>query len=128
MNDPEIKAGVSLLYYGTGPAHDVRRAHIHVIVKDDIDKGNLLLVPISSQHQNCDKTCLFPQSCGWTALSKPSFVAYYTAKMVSRKATIDKIMSSEITYLGMMPDRLFEALFVGIKRSPETEPWFLKHF
>jgi hypothetical protein len=121
---PEIRAGVALLYPGTGPDDDEGRSHICVVVKDDQMKGDLYLVPVCSYRRPCDETCVIDANSGWRTITKKSFVAYYHPRIVSKKATLHRIKEADVTFLGPVPQDIYERIFDGIKTSRHVEPWF----
>jgi len=123
---PDIRAGVALLYPGTGPSNDPSRKHIVVVVKDDTANGDLFLVSVCSYFRRRDETCVIETGSGWSAITKKSFVAYYHTMKVSRKAILDRIEQADITFLGPVPPDIYKRIFDGIKNSPEVEPWFQK--
>jgi hypothetical protein len=125
MTGPDICAGVALLIPGTGPSGDEGRSHTFVIVKDDISKDDLYIVPICSAGQKCYQTSVtIEANSGWVAIRKKSFVAYDLAKKLPRQNTIKRIDGSDITLLGPVPAALYSKIFEGIKTSPDVEPWF----
>lgn len=123
-----ISEGDAFRYDGTGPQHDVGRSHIHVVVKIDYETGDVYLVPISSAHAKCDKTCVFPAKRWSEELAHESHAEYYHAKKVPLKPLLQKIEAGEVEILRSVPGDLFTDILEGIKKSPEVEPWFSKHF
>lgn len=121
--------GHVITYPGTGPSHDGSRPHDCIIVKDDLAAGDLYLLPICSLHQGADKTVTLDQTTRGLSLKKASYVAYYQAKKVSRKAVFSRKQSGEVSISEHpIPSDILEKVKAGIKTSKEVEPWFQKAF
>ncbi|MBA2589064.1 MAG: hypothetical protein H0U98_10625 [Alphaproteobacteria bacterium] len=128
MSTPALVPGVAVIYPGTGPDSDGGRPHIHVLVSGPTAKNDILLIPICSTHQKCDRTVVLKPKAGWEDIKWESYAAYYKAKKVSAKVLTKRIESSEITYLGEIPKDAYASIIKGIEDSGETEPWFLEEF
>ncbi len=125
MNVPPVKEGMAILYPGTGPTKDAARSHICIVVTEADHHGDMLLVPICSQHKRCDATCLITPKDGWDHIKKDSFAAYYSIKRVT-KANIEKHLNSGyVTYLGQVPPALMVKVKSGVELSSETEQKYL---
>ena len=126
MADPEIAEGVAVNYPGTGPVHDAGRSHICVVIHVDTATRDVLLVPVCSFHDRCDKTCVLEPIDGWREIKKRSFMGYYQIKKVPLRAMQIRIQSGEITYLGQVPPMLYGKIRAGVTSSPETEARILR--
>ena len=104
------------------------RPHICVLVSGVTPKKDVLLIPICSEHERCDRTCLIQPKTGWEEIRVMSFAAYYTAKKVSAKSLASRLESGDVTFLGKVPTHIFQRIIKGITSSDETEPWFLADF
>jgi hypothetical protein len=127
MTAPIIKEGVAVLYPNTGGENDPGRAHRIVVVGETKD-GDLLLVPICSQHANCDKTCTISPNESWASVTRDSYAAYYVMKRTTRKALESQINDGRVTYIGEVPPDIYGKIKAGILRSKETSPKFQKYY
>jgi hypothetical protein len=123
MKIDNLVAGAVIRLPGTGSTSDGRRAHDFIVIGETKD-GDFLVVPICSSHVKCDQTCkILPRE--FSILIRESYVAYYQAKLISKKATIDRINNGEVTKSGAISSELLTRVKAGLTTSAETEPHIL---
>jgi hypothetical protein len=126
MNVENLVAGAIIRLPGTGSTKDGRRAHAFVTI-GETNSGDFLVVPICSLHSKCDQTCkIHPKEL--SMLSHESYAAFYQAKLIPKKGTINRINSGEISQTGNISPELLERVKVGLVSSTETEPHILTAF
>jgi hypothetical protein len=128
MNTPEIKEGVAVRYPGTGPEIGHDRAHTNVIVTDPDQNGTVLLVSICSFNRFADHTCLIEADGSWEPITRRSYVAYHHTKGVSATNISNRIARQEITYLGAVPQEVYNRIKAGVTISKETPEMFKRAF
>lgn len=111
----------------TGPAHAPERGHLHVILTNPCPAQKLLLVPISSRHPKCDTSCLLGKG-DHPFLKHDSFVFYARAGIYSATDIHQRILSSDITYRGLIEERVFGFICKGVLESPHLPPKFKKYY
>jgi hypothetical protein len=128
MNGLVLSEGSAVLYPGTGPRADSGRAHICVVVDIDRTNGDVMLIPICSYFEACDKTCVIGPTDGWNQIKKKSYAAYFFIKRVGSRAITSRLHAGEITHLGKIPDNIYQNIRSGILVSRETEQKYIKFF
>jgi len=113
--------GKAFRYDGTGPSADPGRPH-HCVIVGVTAKNDILVVPISSTHQNCDRTCLITP-IQWDILTKESYAAYYQAKMRGVKSFEAAVQAGTIK-LVPVPSPVFDRIIKGIDKTEEAEDFF----
>lgn len=121
--------GHVISYPGTGPSHDGARSHQCIILKDDLEAGDLYLVPICSLHGTADTTVVLDQNTRGLSLTRKSYIGYYQAKKVGRKGVLARRDSGELAISSdPIPMTLLDKVKAGVRTSKEIEPWFRKAF
>ncbi|MEQ8450874.1 MAG: hypothetical protein RLQ25_02915, partial [Alphaproteobacteria bacterium] len=72
------------------------------------------LVPICTFHGGADSTVIVDQKTRGLSLTRKSYIAYYAAKKVPRKATIRRIEGKELTASGPIPKELLDEINAGV--------------
>jgi hypothetical protein len=126
---PKLAPGAVVYLPGTGKRGDEGDAHRCIVVAEDPKSGDLLLVPICSHHDKCDKTVVLRDvnlktSANVSLITRTSYLAYYQSKMISKVSLQKRVESGEIQYRGDVSANLLAQVRKGVGESKETEPWF----
>ncbi len=111
---------------GTGPAHDPARAHLYVIINDPCANGLNLLVPLSSTHANCDRTCVL--TTGHEFIRWETHALYARAETVETQRLRQSVEAEIIEYRGLFAETEFVAIRDGVLVSPHTKPRVKAYF
>jgi hypothetical protein len=123
---PLVRA-TALWIPNTGPAHDPERGHLYVVLTNTCVAGRNLIVPICSQHDKCDTTCLIGIG-DHSFIKHASFVMYAKLEIVSADTILQKISSNQITDRGQFDAKAFAYVCAGIENSRKTKPSMKKYF
>ena len=129
MPSPKLAPGAVVYLPGTGKKGDEGDAHRCIVVAEDPKNDDLLLVPICTYHDKCDKTVVLADlniktSANVALITRKSYVGYYQSKMVPKSGLQKKVEAGEIQYRGDVAADLLAQVRKGIDISQETEPWF----
>lgn len=111
----------------TGPTSDPHKGHLFVVLTDPCPEGAVLLVPICSQYERCDKTCLVGAG-DHPFLKHPSFVFYARLKTYVAAELVESEKAGNVTYRGLLDERLFGFICAGVERSPFSPLKFRAYF
>jgi hypothetical protein len=104
----------------SGPRHDPKRKHLHVVCTDPDEAGNVVLVPICSVPAGPhDTTCLL-QHHEHVFLTKPSFIKYAHAEIYKAEALATGVRRKIILPDKDLNGQSFLKVVAGICRSPLT--------
>lgn len=105
----------------SGPSQDPYRKHLHVVCCDPNADGSVVVVSIASYVNDlCDGTCIL-QSSDHTWLSKPSYVLYRSAQIVSAEKLSERVANGEVLEREDMNAQTFLRVRNGICNSPHTK-------
>lgn len=111
---------------GTGPVHDRSRGHYHVVVTFADETDKVLLVPICSAHEKCDKTCLLCAD-DYRCLNHDSHIMYAKTNFYDHTRVVGKIALGEVELLDPISDAVFEGIRSGVFTSSFCTPLYKKH-
>lgn len=111
---------------GTGPAHDPSRAHLYIVINNPCANNLNLVVPVSSAHPNCDRTCLL--TSGHEFIKHESHALYSRADTVQKEKLCASVEAGIIQYRGLFGEVEFAAVVAGILISPHTRPRVKRYF
>lgn len=112
---------------GTGPQTDPDRGHLHIILTNKCPDENHLLVSISTRHHGCDDTCLL-RIGDHDFIKKDSYVAYRHTKIWSANKISQKITNGDITFRGLIDEKIFALISLGIENSMFIKPKIKKYY
>lgn len=117
----------------SGPAHDVNRHHLHIVLNDPaLDKDGqtrVLIVSVTSipTSQNYDSSCtLFPGEHPF--VNKHSYVLYRKALLADPVDLENKVKTGEFIAKPLLDKKAFGYVIDGLIDSPYTTPAILKFF
>ena len=116
-----IKRG-STLHIRSGPRHDPERRHLHVVVIDADEAGNVVVVPVCSFDPDCDHhdaTCVL-EAHEHNYLTRPSFLLYQKARVSTVESIEAQIAQGNIARDADMNGQALLKVRNGVKNSPNT--------
>lgn len=111
---------------GTGPAYDRSRGHYHVVVTTVDETDKILLVPICSAHEKCDKTCLI-NNHDYPTLDHDSHIMYSKTNFYGHTRIVGKIALGDVEVLDRVSHEVFERIRDGVEASSFCSPLYKKH-
>jgi hypothetical protein len=111
---------------GTGPAGNPDIGHLHVIINSPCPAKKSLLVPISTAHPRCDKTCLLTD--GHKFIKHESFAFYAKADTVDAAVLIKCVNEKIIGYEGLFGEEQFNRICDGFLKSALVTPKIKKYY
>jgi hypothetical protein len=112
---------------GTGPAHDLERGHLFIILTDTCPAGMNLVVPVCSAGPKSDSTCLLGAG-DHPFLKKKSFVAYYLLKRYDAEFLVQQEKKKIIESREILDERLFALVCNGVQASRSSPPIYKRYF
>lgn len=127
MTSPVFTRGATLHILNTGPSHEPQRGHLHVILTNKCGDGHFLLVPVCSQHEKCDRTCLLGVG-DHPFIVKPTFVYYSHADIYPEANLVKRLTEGDITFREQFDPKVFALICNGLTESRMTPPKFKKYY
>jgi len=103
----------------SGPRHDNKQKHLHIICNDTCDLGFNLLVSVSSFYDGCDSTCEL-DSGDHPSVTHLSYVFYAKAKIYKAADLENGFVNEILIPKPDMEDEVFERVEAGICTSLDT--------
>lgn len=114
----------------SGPAHDLDRKHLHIVLTDPTAATNeVLLVSVCSIPQTniYDGSCsLFPGEHEF--IVNHSYVAYKFCRIVSAPHLEAKVADGTYIAKAVLDDKKFAYVIEGLRESPHVAPKFRRFF
>ncbi len=111
----------------TGPKHDLERGHLFVILTNPCPAGFCLLVPFSTAHDRCDRTCLVGAG-DHPFLKHKSFAFYAQLNTYSADDLVARVASGRIEYQGLLDEKVFALASAGVLQSQHAPLKFQQYF
>ena len=112
---------------GTGPAHDLERGHLFILLTDLGPDGMVLTVPVCSLVHGHDNTCLLGKG-DHPSVHRPSFIAYYQLNLFRAEVLETQEQKGIIFARGLLDEKLFALVCAGVEDSRQAPPKFKKYF
>ena len=118
----------------SGPAHDLDRKHLFVVLNNPIESPNLqgkqvLLVNIASEPNGLpyDKTCII-QPAEHKFIKHESYVFYAKARIEATDGLLRGVKSGKLIPHEVMDHVLVQRISDGLRQSPHTSPKILRFY
>jgi hypothetical protein len=106
---------------GTGPSHDPDRGHLYVVLTNECDANKHLIVPVCTKRYGSDNTCLLGAG-DHDFIKHESFVSYDRAEEISSIKIIEMVKNGDITYRGLLDEKVFALVAIGVEKSMRVKP------
>jgi len=121
-------AGTVIFLPDTGPKHDPKRPHRFVVLTNPCPERKNLAVPICTQHNRCDRTCLLGPSDHKEIIKVSSFIEYHEAKIFETSVLMKLVNDGDAKFMGVFEEKLFGFIASGLERSDMTRPRILEYY
>lgn len=108
----------------TGPRN---QGHLFVILTNSCKNKQHLLVPICSVRPGCDRTCLLGKG-DHKFIRHLSYVDYSNAGLFDTKILIKRVQDGTFSYEGLMPDKVFALICLGVLNSRHMTPRLRRYY
>lgn len=117
----------------SGPAHDLDRKHLHIVLNDPFPDSTLtpkvLVVSVTSvpSSNRYDPSCtLFPGEHPFVV--HHSYVAYNRLDLVDPRLLESKVTAKLFTAKPLLDEKFFAYVVQGLMESPHVSPRYLRYF
>ena len=121
MTNIYLQKGDTLHIPDTGPDHDPKRGHLHIILTDECPDGKHLLVSVSSLRPKCDNSCLLGKG-DHPFITRDSFISYAHADIYDARVIKERIKKGDITHRGQLESHIFGFVCAGVTISRLISP------
>lgn len=120
---------LATLLFPSGPAHDVNRNHLFVLLTDPSGPARqVLMVPICKHaSENCDDTCVITPGQHSFIVHK-SFVSYSQARIEPADKVVNGVSKRLFAPKDPVSKELFKRIVGGLKTSSFVKPFAREFF
>jgi hypothetical protein len=119
---------LATLLYPSGPAHDVNRCHLFVLLTNPFGPAmQVLMVPICTVVAGCDTTCII-KTGEHAFVQTESYASYGWCRVEPEKKLVTGVSKGQFADKGPVSQTLYSRITNGLRKSPFTKPFALTFF